>query len=103
MSMTNCVNCGASKEVSDLQCPFCGTKYADLSTLELFSNKPLFLQFRGRNGDVTTAKAYITNTTLNIQPQVTCLYGGDSMIRRHVSSMNITGSIDFELYEKIWD
>ena len=99
MSKTNCVNCGAAKEVSDLQCPFCGTKYTDISSLELFSNKPLFLQMRGRNGDVVTAKAYITNTTLQIHPDVTTISDVSGVVHRHVPSMNVTGTIDFSLYE----
>ena len=99
MSKTNCVNCGAAKEVSDLQCPFCGTKYTDISSLELFSNKPLFLQMRGRNGDVVTARAYITNTTLQMHPEVTTLYSVSGVVNRHVSAMNVSGTIDFSLYE----
>ena len=35
MSKTNCINCGAAKEISDMQCPFCGTKYADFTTFNL--------------------------------------------------------------------
>lgn len=101
MSKTNCVNCGATKEISDLQCPFCGTEYADLTTLELFSEKPLYIQMKGRDGHITTAKAYITNTTLNIKPEVTCLYSMEGVVHRHVSCMNINGSIDFALYESI--
>lgn len=99
MSKTNCVNCGAAKEISDLQCPFCGTKYTDISSLALFSDQPLFLQMKGRNGDIITAKAYITNTTLKMHPEVTCLYDVSGIVHRHVSSMNISGSIDFSLYE----
>ena len=99
MSKTNCVNCGASKEISDLQCPFCGTKYTDISTLELFSDKPLFLQMRGRNGEIVTAKAYITNTTLNMHPDVTCIYDARGIVHMRVSAMNVTGTIDFSLYE----
>ena len=102
MSLTNCINCGAAKEVSDLQCPFCGTKYTDLSTIELFSGKPIFIQLKGKDGHVSTAKAYITNTELKMRPDVTCLYSMDGIVHRHVSAMNVTGSIDFSLYESIF-
>ena len=29
MSKTNCINCGAAKEVEEIKCPFCGTVYLD--------------------------------------------------------------------------
>lgn len=101
MSKTNCVNCGAAKEVSDLQCPFCGTKYADLTMLDLFHDQELYVQLRDSNGAVKTAKAYITKTSLQMYPEVTCLYGNDGMIHRRVASMNVNGSIDFTLYESM--
>ena len=102
MSKTNCINCGAAKEVSDLKCPFCGTEYTDISTIELFSGKPLFIQLKDRNGNITTAKAYVTNTTLSMHPEVTCLYSADQVLERRVSAMHISGSIDFTLYENIF-
>lgn len=37
MSKTNCINCGATKELSDAVCPFCGTKYADFTTFDIMS------------------------------------------------------------------
>ena len=101
MSMTNCINCGASKEVSDLQCPFCGTKYADLTTIDPFHDHELYIQFRGVNGAVRTAKAYITNTEMQFHPEVTLLYSMKGMVNRHVNAINVTGSIDFTLYENI--
>lgn len=101
MSRTNCINCGASKEVSDLQCPFCGTKYTDLSMIELFSDKPLFIQLKGRDGHVTTAKEYVTGTTLEMHPTVSCLYGMDGVVHRHTEALNVTGTIDFSLFESL--
>ena len=101
MSKTNCVNCGSAKDVTEIVCPFCGTKYADLSTIELFSGEPLFIQLKGKNGHITTAKAYITNTTLNMHPDVSCLYGMDGIVHRHVNAMHVSGSIDFTLLESI--
>ena len=102
MSKTNCVNCGSAKDVTEIVCPFCGTKYADLSTIELFSGEPLFIQLKGKNGHITTAKAYITNTTLTMHPDVTCLYGMEGMLHRHVNAMNVSGTIDFSLYESLF-
>ena len=101
MSKTNCVNCGAAKEVSDLQCPFCGTKYADLTTLDLFHDTELFIQMRGTNGEIRTAKAYITNTSLEMHPDTVCFYADGRRLNTAVNSLNISGSIDFTLYESM--
>lgn len=99
MSKTNCINCGSAKDVTEIVCPFCGTKYTDLSTIELFSDKPLYIQMKGRNGNIVTAKAYITNTTLQYHPEVTSLFSMDGLVHKHISAINVSGTIDFSLYE----
>lgn len=101
MSKTNCINCGAAKEVSDLQCPFCGTKYADLTTIDLFHAAEMYVQFRGANGAVKTARAYITKTSLEMHPETTTVYSMEGALCRHTSAVNVTGSIDFTLYESL--
>lgn len=102
MSKTNCINCGAAKEEKDLQCPFCGTKYADLSMIELFSDGPLFIQLRNSNGKVITAKAYIKNTQLNYTPSViSCSRDVNGQLRRVKTGVNVDGKIEFALYESL--
>ena len=45
MSMTNCVNCGAAKEETDVKCPFCGTLYFDMTAIDFDSMKPVACAF----------------------------------------------------------
>lgn len=45
MSKTNCVNCGASKDTSDIKCPFCGTTYLDFTAIDFSSRDPVICQF----------------------------------------------------------
>lgn len=45
MSRTNCINCGAAKEIHETKCPFCGTSYFDLTSIDFTSNKPVALQY----------------------------------------------------------
>ena len=101
MSKTNCINCGAAKESSDLQCPFCGTKYVDLTTLDLFYDDKLFIQLRGKSGQIKTAKAYITNRTMQMHPNSVCARDASGQLHQRVTSLNVTGSIDFTLYESL--
>ena len=45
MSKTNCVNCGASKDTSEIKCPFCGTTYLDFTAIDFASNDPVVCEF----------------------------------------------------------
>lgn len=45
MSKTNCVNCGAAKDTSEIKCPFCGTTYLDLTAIDFTSGDPVVCQF----------------------------------------------------------
>lgn len=101
MSKTNCINCGASKEINDLQCPFCGTKYADLTTFDLFHDHEFYVQLRSSNGAVKTAKAYINGTEIQMHPNTIDCRDVSGRLQRLTDSINITGSIDFTLYESI--
>lgn len=102
MSKTNCINCGAAKEVSDILCPFCGTKYADLTTFDIMSGEDIFIQLRGANGAVRTAKAYIQNTTLEFHPDNAVeLYADGRKVLRSITGIRVNGHIDFTLYEAL--
>ena len=45
MSKTNCINCGAAKDIDEIKCPFCGTTYLDLTAIDFDSGKPVVCQF----------------------------------------------------------
>lgn len=45
MIKTNCINCGAAKEVTEIKCPFCGTVYLDMTTIDFFNHTPVILKF----------------------------------------------------------
>ena len=45
MSKTNCVNCGAAKDTSEIKCPFCGTTYLDFTAIDFDSGDPVVCQF----------------------------------------------------------
>ena len=45
MSKTNCVNCGAAKDIDEIKCPFCGTTYLDFTAIDFNSHDPVVCQF----------------------------------------------------------
>lgn len=45
MSKTNCINCGAAKDIDEIKCPFCGTTYLDLTAIDFASGDPVVCQF----------------------------------------------------------
>lgn len=45
MSKTNCINCGAAKDTSEIKCPFCGTTYLDMTAIDFSSDDPVVCQF----------------------------------------------------------
>lgn len=100
MSKTNCINCGAAKEVSDLQCPFCGTRYTDLTVFDPFSDEPIYIQLK-HNGKVVTSKAYISNTRLSLEPTGYAARSLDGTLKRIDTGTIVHGSIDYTLYESI--
>ena len=47
MSKPNCINCGAAKEVTEIKCPFCGTVYIDMTTIDFYGRTPVILKLQG--------------------------------------------------------
>ena len=45
MSKTNCINCGAAKDIDEIKCPFCGTTYLDFTAIDFSSNAPVVCEF----------------------------------------------------------
>ena len=45
MSKTNCINCGAAKDTSEIKRPFCGTTYLDRTAIDFASDDPVVCQF----------------------------------------------------------
>jgi len=101
MSKTNCINCGAAKEVSDLQCPFCGTRYADFTVLDPMSDEPIYIQLNKGGGKIITAKAYISQTRMCIEPMMTSIRDSRGMLRVKSQGSIVHGTIDYTLYESI--
>lgn len=69
MSKTNCPNCGAAKDASDIRCPFCGTAYLDMTAIDLYNHEPMWLKFIGPDNMVYQIKAYPTMANFEMYPR----------------------------------
>lgn len=96
MNKTNCPNCGAPFEVEMNKCPFCGTSYFDLSSIDFDSGEPCFLKLK-TNGRIVTQKVFprLGDTTIHHD---TCDITGSNgeIIRRFTTGRTITTNISFQ-------
>lgn len=48
--MKNCPNCGAVIDTEENKCPFCGTIYFDMTSIDFTEGKPVVLKLKMSNG-----------------------------------------------------
>lgn len=95
MSMTNCVNCGSAKEISETVCPFCGTSYFDLTDIDLSDNrKPSIVRFK-YGGAIFQMKAFVNMASFEIVPDVYGIADGCGGWHSLISNNNVTAHIEF--------
>ena len=77
MSKTNCINCGHGKDPDAIKCPFCGTTYFDMTSIDISGETPVILMLKNYDGSVVQMKAYPTNFTITMDVGSTCVYDLD--------------------------
>ena len=95
MSKTNCPNCGAAKDASEIRCPFCGTAYLDMTAIDLYSHEPMWLKFIGPDGSVYQIKAYPTVANFTIEPETIEICSIDGFRRRIHARNDVRISLEF--------
>jgi hypothetical protein len=101
MSKTNCPNCGAAKDASEIKCPFCGTAYLDMTAIDLYKHEPIWLKFVGPDGSVYQIKAYPTVASFTIEPETMEIYSVDGFRRRLHTRNDIRISLEFAGTEEV--
>ena len=101
MSKTNCPNCGAAKDASEIRCPFCGTAYLDMTAIDLYKHEPIWLKFVGPDGSVYQIKAYPTVASFTIEPETMEIYSVDGFRRRLHTRNDIRISLEFAGTEEV--
>ena len=98
MSMTNCVNCGAAKDVKARTCPFCGTSYFDMTDIDLDGRHMVVLRVKMPGGkQVIQMKAFPRFGSIDFGPsydiEVTSLC--DSGRRYLAGPPEVTAAFEF--------
>lgn len=98
MSKTNCINCGAAKDTSDIKCPFCGTSYVDLTALDLDKNEKVALVFKAPGGKYTVsmlARPYFDS--MNVQYHSKDIYADNgNILAQFTDSATVEVGITFQ-------
>jgi hypothetical protein len=97
MSKTNCVNCGAAKDTSEIKCPFCGTTYLDLTAIDFTSDDPVVCEFVlpfCKQRTVLRMLAIPQFNSCNIQHNTVSVYGGMGV---PLATVNTGTDIDFNI------
>lgn len=106
MSKTNCINCGAAKDTSEIKCPFCGTTYLDLTAIDFSSGEPVVCEFvlpeniRLNNSNKKVIMSMIARPCLEevtVETNTTDVYGGWSIQPvSFVQSLDINVGVSFK-------
>ena len=107
MSKTNCINCGAAKDINEIKCPFCGTTYVDLTAIDFSSGDPVVCQFVLPNGiRMGNSKAKVVMSMLakpcledvSMTSNTTNIYGGryGAPLASFVDSYDINVGVSFK-------
>lgn len=105
MSKTNCINCGAAKDTSEIKCPFCGTTYLDLTSIDFSSHDPVICQFvlpskikmEGTDSKVVMSmKAIPILEEISQDVETTNIYGGWDEIYSFTTSSSLSVGISFK-------
>ena len=111
MSKTNCINCGAAKDTSEIKCPFCGTTYLDLTAIDFSSGDPVVCEFVLPDNvtlvkDGVKGKAIVSMLAIPRLEQMTMssnttdVYAGNFKLGSFVSSYDVSVGVSFKPVER---
>lgn len=94
MERKNCPNCGAVYEINEIKCPYCGTSYFDLSSLNLDNQEPFYLKIKV-NGMVLTQLVKPTICQINMESNNVDIIGGTQ--QQKITTCTISTTVNYNL------
>jgi len=94
----NCPNCAAPYEIGKDRCPYCGTAYFDMSTVDMDTHEPFYLSIKV-NGMLITQLVQPVTCSVSIERDDVYAYGnyGLKSFRNAVAcrTVNVNTDITF--------
>ncbi len=90
----NCPNCAAPYDMAKNRCPYCGTVYFDMSTIDFDSQEPFYLKIKN-GGYYITQLVKPVSGGMSLSRDITCAYGryGERLL-----SFQNSSNLDTELH-----
>ena len=97
MSKLNCPNCGAPISADNNKCPYCGTSYFDLSSIDINNDEPFYLKIRMGNMTLTQLVRVLPDMSINFESNSCSIYNpsGDRLYKFTTSNSMFT-NLKFE-------
>lgn len=98
--MKNCPNCAAPYDVWLNKCPYCGTSYFDMSSIDFTSGEPIFLKIKVSNRDgynyYITQKCIPNLASMNVRSESNyCMDARGHILKTFVSNRMCETDITF--------
>jgi hypothetical protein len=92
----NCPNCGAPYDITETKCPYCGTSYFDMASIDMSTTEPFYLKIRIGEYDITQKVLPELGEFESTAETVDC-YGGytNQPIANIVISRNLNTKLSF--------
>jgi hypothetical protein len=71
----NCPNCGAPYDITETKCPYCGTSYFDMASIDMSTREPFYLKIRVGQYDIIQKVRPDLGEFLSQEETVDCYLG----------------------------
>lgn len=100
---TNCPNCGAPYDVNLNKCPYCGTTYLDMSSIDMDADTPFFLKIKTGGIIVTQKVKGIKKCEISVTSNYTDMVNNGYVLQRYVTSSSVITHMEFEAISTTYD
>lgn len=99
--MTNCLNCGAPFDVGEEKCSYCGTRYYDLSAIDLVDCTPIMIKIKTKMGNkdyyITQMVRPLPNMEIEMTSETVDIMGGrNERLHQVVTGHTVTTNLSFQ-------
>lgn len=75
----NCPNCGAPYDITETKCPYCGTSYFDLASIDMSTHDPFYLKIRIGQAVIVQKVIPDLGEFISSAEEVSCYFGSNKV------------------------